>query len=110
MDLEIQETFRSLFVFAINDLWMAIPENYLDFLIEIKESSIITNDQLVNLWYLVTSQFSSLKVARLARLSIYLKANSTFLHFFRYLRVKSENNILIQNYLGTIKSRMLSIC
>jgi len=105
MELEIQRQFQIIFNMNINwfhHFMIHTNRDNTDVLFELKQASIINEDQYFNLLYPISTAYASLQVIRYSRLGQYLRSSATYLQFFRYLRVKSYNNEHIQFYLEII--------
>jgi len=78
----VNEEIRSLLIQNINWFMLCLPDNYLEFLGELKEYSIISDSQFQVLVDIVQAGRRSARVGRILQLSYYLRDNRTFPQFF----------------------------
>jgi len=105
MDL-IQENIRSVFIQNLNWFMLCLPADYLVYLDDLEEESIISQEERQTI-LMVTAPIpplTSVKISQFYRFSFILRDNNNFVTFFQFLKSKVDTDINIKNYLNYIST------
>jgi len=106
----IHDNFHNVLMRNIHWFLLCLPDNYVDFLAELKEESILTEQQtLIILQAVPPSRRRSLRVTRIHELAIILRDSRKFIEFFEYLKSKAVGNSDVRHFLMVISTEFSNI-